>query len=223
LVLFEHTFERGKWVRAAEWGLSRSEVPVVVRSAVLDPPRIGRHRNARNARNARGELSEGTRRTSEERCVMPPAMTTAPDRRRDRTVASSASHLLAMARHGLHEAATSSRPAERYASAHLAALRCAAAVLAARARPDVSSSRRSRRPRNAWSLLTEVAPELAEWATFFAAGASKRAAAEAGIEGAVTAREADDILRDAETFLALAETTIGLAHQASISWAVRAS
>ena len=45
--------------------------------------------------------------------------------------------LLAAARHGLDEAATSSRPAQRYASAHLAALRCAAAVLAARARPEI--------------------------------------------------------------------------------------
>ena len=59
--------------------------------------------------------------------------------------------------------------------------------------------RRNRRPRNAWVLLTEVAPELAEWAAFFAAGARKRAAAEAGIESAVTARDADDLVRDVET------------------------
>jgi hypothetical protein len=58
-----------------------------------------------------------------------------------------------------------------------------------------------------------VAPEFAEWATFFAAGASKRAAAEAGSTRAVTEREADDLLRDAQTFLALVETTLGLAHQ----------
>src|SRR5476651_640284 len=58
--------------------------------------------------------------------------------------------LLAAARHGLDEAATSSRPAQRYASAHLAALRCAAAVLAARARPEIPGVRRVRRSRNAW-------------------------------------------------------------------------
>jgi hypothetical protein len=124
--------------------------------------------------------------------------------------------LLAAARHGLHESATSGRAAERYASAHLAALRCAAAVLAARARPELPGSRRIRRSRNAWVLLTDVAPELAEWAAFFAAGASKRAAAEAGLDGSVTAREADDLLRDTEIFLALVETTIGVAHQPAL-------
>lgn len=133
-----------------------------------------------------------------------------------------ASHLLAMARRGLSDAATSSRPSERYASAHLAALRCAAAVLAARAKPEVPS-RRNRGPRNAWALLTAIAPELAEWAAFFAAGAAKRAAAEAGIEGVVTAREADDLLRDTETFLALTETTIGVSHQPALAFDARAS
>jgi hypothetical protein len=55
--------------------------------------------------------------------------------------------LLAAARHGLDEAATSSRPAQRYASAHLAALRCAAAVLAARARPELPGMAGHRRVR----------------------------------------------------------------------------
>lgn len=132
--------------------------------------------------------------------------------------------LLASARHGLNEAATSSRPAQRYASAHLAALRAAAAVLAARARPEIPGIRRVRRSRNAWVLLTEVAPELAEWAALFAAGAGKRAAAEAGLDGAVTARESDDLLRDAEIFLALVETTIGVIHQPTLPVdAIRAS
>lgn len=128
--------------------------------------------------------------------------------------------LLAAARHGLAEAATNSRPAERYAFAHLAALRCAAAVLAARAKPEPNAGRRGRRSRNAWVLLTEVAPELSEWAAFYAAGASKRAAAEAGIEAAVTAREADDLIRDTEIFRALVETTLGVAHQPSLALGV---
>lgn len=55
---------------------------------------------------------------------------------------------------------------------------------------------------------------LAEWAAFFAAGAGKRAAAEAGLPRAVSAREADDLLRDAETFLSLAEEALGVASQA---------
>jgi hypothetical protein len=124
--------------------------------------------------------------------------------------------LLASARHGLDEAATSSRPAQRYASAHLAALRAAAAVLAARARPEIPGVRRVRRSRNAWVLLSQVAPELGEWAALFAAGAGKRAAAEAGLDAAVTARESDDLVRDAEIFLALVETTIGVVHQPAL-------
>jgi hypothetical protein len=141
--------------------------------------------------------------------------------------------LLLSARHSLDDAATTTLPSQRYATAHLAALRSAAAMLAARAVPAGASAvrdpspaqhssrpRARQRPRNAWALLTDVAPELSEWAAFFAAGAAKRAAAEAGIYGAVTAREADDLLRDSETFLALVETTIGIAHQPALSTSV---
>ena len=118
--------------------------------------------------------------------------------------------LLAAAHRGLTEAAVEPRASRRYALAHLAALRAAAAVLAARATPG---GRRG--PRSAWDLLANAAPELSEWAAFFAAGAGKRAAAEAGLD-AVTAREADDLLRDTDTFLALAETTVGVPHQTSL-------
>jgi hypothetical protein len=116
--------------------------------------------------------------------------------------------LLALARRGLVEASSTDRPGERYATAHLAALRAAAAVLACRARPAAGPTRRSR-PTSAWVLLAAVTPELGEWAAFFAAGARKRAAAEAGLPTAVTPREADDLVRDAETFLAVVETTLG--------------
>src|SRR4051794_36977622 len=122
---------------------------------------------------------------------------------------------LRAARRDLVEAAAAAAPTARYAAAHLAALRTAAAVLAVRTRPAVT-----KRPRNVWVLLPQVAPELTEWAAFFAAGAAKRAAAEAGLSRAVLPREADDLLRDAETFLALVETTLGLAdpsaHQPSL-------
>ena len=52
-------------------------------------------------------------------------------------------------------------------------------------------------------------------AAFFAAGATRRAAAEAGLD-VVTSREADDLLRDAETFLALVDTTVGVPHQIAL-------
>ena len=48
------------------------------------------------------------------------------------------------------------------------------------------------------------------------AGAAKRAAAEAGLPRAVSLREADDLLRDAETFLSLAEEALGVAAQAAL-------
>ncbi|MGI8683306.1 MAG: SAV_6107 family HEPN domain-containing protein [Mycobacteriales bacterium] len=128
--------------------------------------------------------------------------------------------LLETARRGLAEAATLDLPPQRYATAHLSALRAAAAVLAARARPENTNHRR--RPTSAWVLLTTVAPELGEWAAFFAAGATKRAAAEAGLPRAVTAREADDLVRDADTFLAVVETTLGMPSQSALPVGSRA-
>lgn len=89
-------------------------------------------------------------------------------------------------------------PARKYVQARLVAVRAAAAVLAARARPTAA-----RGPRNVWSVLPGIAPELGEWAVFFAAGAGKQAAVEAGLEQVVTAREADDLVRDANSFLDL--------------------
>ncbi|MGH3332910.1 MAG: SAV_6107 family HEPN domain-containing protein [Nocardioidaceae bacterium] len=111
----------------------------------------------------------------------------------------------------LREAITTSEVPQRYAHAHVAALRATAALLAARANPVQGGARRGRSPqRNAWVLLAEVAPEFSEWAAFFAAGASKRAAAEAGSRRAVSEREADDLVRDADRFLALVEESLGL-------------
>lgn len=118
--------------------------------------------------------------------------------------ARSGRELLALARHGLDEAATTKHAGPRYATAHLSALRCAAAVLAVRARPLPPGARRPRsRPASVWVLLIQVAPELGEWASFFATAAIKRAACEAGLPRAVTDREADEMVRDAERFYAL--------------------
>ena len=119
----------------------------------------------------------------------------------------SAASLLAQARTELVEAATEPEPEPRYARAHLAALRAAAAVLAERSEAGVRPRRRGLR--SAWDLLIELAPELAEWAGFFAAGAGKRAAAEAGILGSATAREADELIREVATFCRLVERVTG--------------
>ena len=126
-------------------------------------------------------------------------------------VAPSALALLESARYGLAAAEGEVSAGARYVSAHLAALRAAAAIVAARADPGTSTRRR--KPLSVWELLPKVEPALSEWAAFFAAGAAKRAAAEAGLPRAVLPREADELLRDAETFLSLAENALGVPSQ----------
>lgn len=123
-------------------------------------------------------------------------------------VPEAAVELLAAAQRSVDEATMASSPCERYAAAHLGALRAAAALLAARGRP----SGRRQRVRSVWSILPAVAPEFAEWCAFFAAGARKRAIAEAGVS-CVSRREADDLVRDVEAFLARVASALGLAHQ----------
>lgn len=114
--------------------------------------------------------------------------------------------LFERARGVLAEAAMTDDQDERFRLAHLAALRTAAAVLADRGRP--ASARR--RLISAWELIESVAPEYADWARYFAAGASSRAAIEAGAIGVVTAREADDLLRSARSFLDVVQARFGL-------------
>ena len=120
---------------------------------------------------------------------------------------------LARADQALAEATVAAEHTARYAAAHIAALHAAAAVLAMRARPHIQ-----RNQRNAWVLLGAVAPELAEWAAFFAAGSAKRSAAEAGRSRAVTVREADDLLRDATLFVEVVERCLGLSRQRPLSY-----
>ncbi|KDN19843.1 hypothetical protein DV20_22340 [Amycolatopsis rifamycinica] len=110
-----------------------------------------------------------------------------------------AAGLLAQARRGLAEAAQETRPAERFIGAYLAALRGAAAVLAARGRPH----RGRARPASTWVLLDSVAPELREWSAFFASNSATRAAAQAGITGKVTAESAAGLVGAATPFLEL--------------------
>lgn len=113
---------------------------------------------------------------------------------------------LADSRSCLAEAMTARTPATRYVAAHLAALRAAAAILAARPRPMEG---RRRRLRSAWELLPEAEPQLAEWAAYFAVSAAKRAAAEAGVVRGISATDADELLAEAETFVTTAESLLG--------------
>jgi hypothetical protein len=120
--------------------------------------------------------------------------------------------LMSLSARTLTEASLISDAPTRYVTAHLAALRAAAAVLAARALPE---KRRRTRVRNTWVLLPKVAPELTEWAEFFSATAVMRARLESGIDQ-VSPRAADDLVRDAENFLGTVRRLLDMPHQVSI-------
>jgi hypothetical protein len=111
----------------------------------------------------------------------------------------SALTLLVQAERGLADAAVESAAAHRFAQAYLAALRAAAALLAMRGRPH----RARARPMSVWTLLASVAPEMREWAAFFASCSATRASVQAGITRAVTTRSADDLVRQTGQFLEL--------------------
>ncbi|MER6829965.1 SAV_6107 family HEPN domain-containing protein [Streptosporangium sp. NPDC000563] len=117
---------------------------------------------------------------------------------------------LSDARDCLEEAAAARTSAARYVAAHLAALRAAAAVLAARPRPMQG---RRRRLRSAWELLPEAEPRLAEWAPYFETSAAKRAAAEAGLTRTVSSRDAEELISEAERFVSTVEKLLGVPSQ----------
>lgn len=125
---------------------------------------------------------------------------------RPTATAASTLDLLDRSRQSLLEACQSREVAERYLQARLAALRAAAALVAAR---TSSTPSRQAGPRSLWELVSVVAPELAEWAGFFELSTTRRAG---GVHdpGPVNARDADDLLRQAETFLDLVCRSLGL-------------
>ncbi len=120
-------------------------------------------------------------------------------------VPTAALELLDRSAEGLRLAERCDDAGERFVAAHLSALRAAAAVLAVRGRPKRTSG-----ALNVWQVLPRVAPELGEWAAFFAAGAPKRSAIEAGREHVVTTRQADDLVRDSTTFAGIVAESLGV-------------
>lgn len=111
--------------------------------------------------------------------------------------------LLERSRLTLESACRTSDASERYRDAHLGALRAAAALVAARTIPSPRS-----RPRSVWSVLPGLAPELGEWAAFFAACSAQRSVIDRG--GRVSVREADDLLRQGEMFLEIVQDVLGV-------------
>jgi hypothetical protein len=110
--------------------------------------------------------------------------------------------LLTQARGLLGDACTATDAGERFRLAHLAALRIAAAAL------DDQSSAARRRLVSVWTRLEKS--QYADRAAYFAAGASVRAAVEAGVASAASPALADQQLRAAADFLLEVEATLGL-------------
>jgi hypothetical protein len=119
--------------------------------------------------------------------------------------------LLDRSREAIMSGYTASAASTRYLAAALAALRAGAALVAAR--PATSRraglARSGDGPQDVWVLTALAAPELTEWAQRFAAATGRRVGVETGLVR-VTAREADDLLRDAETFVDLAASRLGV-------------
>jgi hypothetical protein len=128
----------------------------------------------------------------------------APVGRRPPQANAAAVALLERAREGLRTSAAELDAGSRWTGAHLAALRAATAVLAVRGRPGPARSR----PRSVWQVLPRLAPELTEWAQYLGALAGPTGAAAPRAHH--DARQADDLLRDAERFLHDVTRCLGL-------------
>ena len=115
---------------------------------------------------------------------------------------------LAQARDLWRDAVAQPLAADRFRISHLAALRATAAMLAGRSDP---AGRLAHRPTSAWVLVLKAAPEFSEWASYFAAGVPQRAAADAGVVGAVTDADADEMIEAVRTYLFLIDTSLAAA------------
>lgn len=111
-----------------------------------------------------------------------------------------AAALVERAGRGLAISRATADPDERYALAHLAALRTAAAVLAADGPSAIGGRSRRRGPAvEVWQTLAERAPELASWSLVFSESAQRRQEVARGAQ--VAEGEADDLVGRAEDFL----------------------
>ncbi|WP_197322003.1 SAV_6107 family HEPN domain-containing protein [Saccharomonospora sp. NB11] len=115
-----------------------------------------------------------------------------------------AASLVAQAGHGLAEVARETTAATRFVAAYASALRAGAAILVAKGRPH----RRVAKPQSTWTLLAEAAPEVRQWAEYFATHSATHAAAQAGITRRVTAESAEELRRRAADFVALAARVV---------------
>ena len=114
--------------------------------------------------------------------------------------------LLEQSRQCLADAYAAELAAARFVASQDAAMRAAAALVAGQR----GLGRRGRGSyQDLWPLLAAHAPELGEWADFFALAAVRRQEVESHTVR-VSVREADDLLRAAETFVEAVTVTLGM-------------
>lgn len=109
----------------------------------------------------------------------------------------SSADLLTQAWRAIAEAQAAERAEQRFERASVAAVRAASAVLA-----GCPTRVRGARAQSVWTLVVRCAPELREWADFFAAATRTcvRLRSQGVPSGGITQRLADDLLRDADRF-----------------------
>lgn len=129
-----------------------------------------------------------------------------------------ATQLLARSDAEIVAATLASGADETFLHAHLAALRAGAALVQARGRPTGRPA-----PRAVWDMVAVVAPDLAQWAAFFADNAAARAAVEAGRGDAVDRGRAERALVAAEDFADAVRAELGVAAGPQGRLALRAS
>lgn len=122
--------------------------------------------------------------------------------------------VLAQARVLLDDARCQPAACDRFRIAHLAALRASAALLAGY---SPAGQKMARRPTSAWVLLTKVVPPMSAWAAYFAAGAVRRAAADAGVASAVSVGDADDLVASVGIFIEVCAGALACASHGSPS------
>lgn len=108
--------------------------------------------------------------------------------------------LLEQSRQSLAQAYAAELAAARFVASQDASMRAAAALVARQGRTG---------PQDLWPLLAVHAPELGEWADFFALAAVRRQEVESHSRR-VSVREADDLLRAAETFVGHVASALGM-------------
>ncbi len=131
--------------------------------------------------------------------------------------------LLSRSQASLDQACHATVARERYLQAHLAALRAAAALVGSRAARDPRDPHDPHDPhsphdgsgvptrRGLWTALAVAFPELGEWASYFAATGRRSRRVVRGEPIPISPRDADDLVRAAQTFLALVTGRLGAA------------